>query len=56
MCGMLCVPTGLFGPSFLGVMHVFDPKQTISSTCVNVVSKNLNCSMLKQIVWNPKVQ
>jgi hypothetical protein len=47
------VQTGLLGPSFLGVMHVCDPKQTISSICVSVVSKNLNCSMLKQNVWTP---
>ena len=53
MCGMLWVPTGLLGPSFLGVMHVCDPEQTISSNCVSVVSKNLNCSMLKQNVWTP---
>jgi hypothetical protein len=33
MCGMLWVPTGLLGSSFLGVMHVCDPEQTISSTC-----------------------
>lgn len=56
MCGMLWVPTGLFGPSILGVMHVCDPKQSTSSTCVSVVSKNLNCSLLKQNIWTPTPQ